>query len=503
MTEVIIVGGGPVGLMLAHELTVGGVRPLVLERRDDIDPTIKAGYLNQPAYEALGRRGLLRPATGPSEETSPNPRTMPVGKDGRPIFVGHVAGMPIRPDLVDLEVLDQGPFATGGGLIGQQELERLLGERLAELGVEVRRTVTITGVRQDGESVRVLTADGVLEADWVIGCDGGRSIVRKSAGMGFPGLDGEMTGRQVVVRGTGLDRIEPGWHHTPTGVYRRMPGAEVILTAEFDGAPQDRDQPITVEEVEQSIRRVTGVPVTITQLLSATRFTDNTRVADPYRIGRVFVAGDAAHVHPPFGGQGLSLGMLDASDLGWRLAAVARGRADESILDGYQAERRPEAERILEWSRAQVGIMRTDERSRAASRLVRRLMETPDGATEAARVVSGQVIGYTTDDGPVGSYAPNWPGTIGTLWQATADGRAVLAHRPDVRLPDDLAADLADPRGRYRVTVFETEFAPVPLTLIRPDGVVSWIGTQPEGLADALAAIGAVEPSVDAVAEPV
>jgi 2-polyprenyl-6-methoxyphenol hydroxylase-like FAD-dependent oxidoreductase len=491
MTEVIIVGGGPVGLMLAHELTIGGVRPLVLERRADIDPTIKAGYLNQPAYEALGRRGLLRPATEPSDPTAPNPRTMPVGKDGRPIFVGHVAGMPIRPDLVRLDVLDQGPFATGGGLIGQQELEALLGERLAELGVEVRRGVTITGVRQDQDSVEVLTADSVLEADWVIGCDGGRSTVRKSAGIGFPGLDGEMTGRQVVVRGEGLEQIEPGWHHTPTGVYRRMPGAEVILTAEFDGAPENRDREITVEEVEQSIRQVTGVPVTVTRLLSATRFTDNTRVADPYRLGRVFVAGDAAHVHPPFGGQGLSLGMLDASDLGWRLAAVIRGSADVSILDGYQAERRPEAERILEWTRAQVGIMRTDARSRAAARLVQRLMDTPDGATEAARVVSGQVVSYATDDGPVGSYAPNWPGTDASLWQATAGGRAVLAHRPEAAVP----ADLADPGRRFRIAVFETEYAPAPLTLIRPDGVVSWIGDDAHQLADALAAIGAVEPA--------
>lgn len=482
MTEVIIVGGGPVGLMLAHELVLGGVRPLVLERRPDVDPTVKAGFLNQPAYEALGRRGLLRDAADPTASM----QTMPTAQAGRPVFVGHVAGMPIRPDLVRFDVLDQGPFATGGGLISQQEVEQLLGERLAELGVEVRRGVTITEVRQSPDSVQVVTTDGGLTADWVVGCDGGRSVVRKTAGIGFPGLDGVMTGRQVVVRGEGLDAIEPGWHQTPTGVYRRMPGAEVILTAEFDGAPRDRDQPITIAEIEGSIRRVTGVSVAISQLLSATRFTDNTRVADPYRLGRVFVAGDAAHVHPPFGGQGLSLGMLDASDLGWRLAAVVSGRADESILDGYQAERRPEAERILEWTRAQIGIMRTDERSRAAARLVRQLMDTPDGATEAARVVSGQVVSYAVDNGPVGSYAPNWPGTAGTLWQLGADGRAVLAHHPDVRLPHDL--------GRYRVTPFESRHAPAPLTLIRPDGVVSWVATDPDGLAGALASIGALEP---------
>lgn len=490
MAEVIIVGGGPVGLMLAHELVMGGVHPLVLERRLDVDPTIKAGFLNQPAYDALGRRGLLEPSEVP-EENSPTPRSMPTGKDGRPMFVGHVAGMPIRPDLVRLDVLTQGPFATGGGLISQQAVEVGLAQRLSELGVELRRGVTITGVRPGTDSAQVVTTEGELTADWVVGCDGGRSVVRKTAGLGFPGLDGVMTGRQVVVRGEGLDAITPGWHQTPTGVYRRMPGAEVILTAEFDGAPDDRDRPITIEEIEQSIQRVTGVSVTITELLSATRFTDNTRVADPYRLGRVFVAGDAAHVHPPFGGQGLSLGMLDASDLGWRLAAVIRGRADESLLDGYQAERRPEAERIVEWSRAQIGIMRTDERSRAAARLVRRLMDTPDGATEAARVVSGQVVSYATGDSPVGNYAPNWPGATGSLWQVGADGRAVLAHLPGVPLPDDLAGDL----DQYRLTSLETEFAPAPLTLIRPDGVISWVSADAEGLSDALAAIGAIQVS--------
>jgi hypothetical protein len=177
--------------------------------------------------------------------------------------------------------------------------------------------------------------------------------------------------------------------------------------------------------------------------------------------------------------------MLDATGLGWRLAGVVLGRLSERVFDDYERERRPEAERILEWSRAQVGIMRTDERSRAAGRLVRRLMDTPDGATEVLRVVAGDVVSYATGDSPVGTFAGDWPGTDadgGSYFDLAADGHVVLAHRTGVTPPSL--------QGR-RVRAFATDAAPAPFVLVRVDGVVAWVGDSAgEGLAAALAALG-------------
>ncbi|MEV4454192.1 FAD-dependent oxidoreductase [Microbispora sp. NPDC049633] len=349
--DVVVAGGGPVGLMLACELRLSGASVVVLERLTEIDQTIKAGALNTPSVEALYRRGLL-PALkdahdrtlelmaafmrgrGPAEGPTEGPRRVP------PRFAGHFAGIMLsaeRLDADDPDLSGQGP-AAGIGLVSQQQLEHILAVRAAELGVEVRRGTEVTGFTDDGEQVTVTTTGGPVHGHWLVGCDGGRSTVRRLAGFPFPGTDPEITAYQAVAEMEGAEGLGVGWLATPTGVYSHGPVPGRVLVARFDGAPPGRDGrtvPVTIQELQDAVRHVTGAEVVVKDIKTATRFTDNARQAATYRLGRVLLAGDAAHVHSPFGGQGLNLGLGDAVNLGWKLASVVRGRAPETLLDSY------------------------------------------------------------------------------------------------------------------------------------------------------------------------
>ncbi|MGW0581002.1 FAD-dependent monooxygenase, partial [Streptomyces sp. NPDC002920] len=365
--DVVVAGAGPVGLMLACELALGETRTLVVERLAEVDETIKAGSVNIPTAVALYRRGLLPALTAVQEaamsrfrefiRNSKNNKNNQ-GEGGAvppPKFAGHFAAIPLTADLLDDSdpaFADLGP-AGDVGLILQASLERLLADRARELGVELRREVEVTGfdTYDDGVTVRLTPTESPTEspagsptesptespthevrASWLVGCDGGRSTVRKLAGFDFPGTAPEITGYQALVTMTGAEELKVGWNTTATGTYAHGPLPGRILTVEFDGPPVDRSAPVTAEELTGSVRRVTGADVTVTEVRTATRFTDNCRQATDYRRGRVLLAGDAAHVHSPFGGQGLNLGMGDAVNLGWKLAAVVRGTAPEGLL---------------------------------------------------------------------------------------------------------------------------------------------------------------------------
>ncbi|MFF9284705.1 FAD-dependent monooxygenase [Streptomyces griseosporeus] len=501
--DVVVAGAGPVGLLLGCELALGGARALVVERLTAVDETIKAGAVNTASAVALDRRGLLPALREVQERAFRGLRQFVKSKGGTasppPRFAGHFAGIMLRGDLFDASdpaLAGAGPAAEVG-LVPQAELERLLERRAAELGVEVRRGVELAGFAadDDGVSVTLAPADGSpateLRAGWLVGCDGGRSTVRKRAGFDFPGTPPEITGYQALAEMTGTEHLRPGWNTTDTGTYAHGPVPGRILVVEFDGPPADRRSPVTAEELQAALRRVSGVDVTVTGLSTATRFTDNCRQVTDYRKGRVLLAGDAAHVHSPFGGQGLNLGIGDAMNLGWKLAAVARGRAPETLLDTYTAERHPIGAWVLEWTRAQIALMRPDPHARALRKVVVDLAETVTGTTYLVRRISGTWHHYDLpgDHPLVGRSAPDL---------VLADGTRLARHLHDGRA---LLLDLADDPGlrayaegyEERVTVLTAACPDRPDlagVLVRPDGFVAWAADREGGAtspADALA----------------
>ncbi|HVV19265.1 MAG TPA: FAD-dependent monooxygenase, partial [Pseudonocardiaceae bacterium] len=302
-----------------------------------------------------------------------------------------------------------------------------------------------------------------VRCGWLVGCDGGRSTVRRAAGFDFPGTAPTITGHQALVEIADPEQLRLGWHRTPVGmvVYGPVPGR--IVTVEYDGPPADRDAPVTLDELQASLRRVSGTDVTLTGVVSATRYTDNARQASTYRKGRVLLAGDAAHVHSPFGGQGLNLGIGDAVNLGWKLAATVEGWAPDGLLDTYTAERHPVGARVLDWTRAQVALMRPDPHTTALRAVVADLMATDDGNAYFLRRTAGI---WTDPDSssPVGRRAPEMTLPDGTrLADHCHSGRPVLLGSPEV-----LA--VAEPWSDRLTTIAVPESA----LLVRPDGHVAW-----------------------------
>ncbi|MVU82449.1 FAD-dependent oxidoreductase [Nocardia sp. ET3-3] len=500
--DVVVVGAGPVGLMLACELRLAGVDVLVVERLTAPDMTIKAGGINAPVAQALDRRGLepqLRAAHAAAMArmsgifAKPTPvtdtETTAPAAPRRPRAGGHFAGIMLWADRIDSEdpaFADLGP-AVESRFVDQQSLEAMLAARAAELGVPVRRGIEVTGFHDDGVGVSIDCGEHRIRASWLVGCDGGRSTVRRLAGFEFPGLDPEITGRQALVEMTGAENVALGWQTTPTGIFVNGPQPGRILTVELDGPPADRVTPVTSAELEDSFERVTGVKVSISKVITATRFTDNTRQVPDYRKGRVLLAGDAAHVHSPFGGQGLNLGIGDAVNLGWKLAAVIRGRSPESLLDTYTRERHPIGEWVLDWTRAQVALMRTDPRSRALRTVITDLLDTRDAATLVAQKLSGVQHRYDlgSDDPLVGKATPDFELADGTrLAEHFASGKGVLLDLTD---SPALRAQASPWSEHLELLATKPAQPREPLSmLIRPDGIVAWTSATPHGLDTAL-----------------
>ncbi|HEX5120148.1 MAG TPA: FAD-dependent monooxygenase [Pseudonocardiaceae bacterium] len=480
--DVVVAGAGPVGLMLAGELRLRGVSVLVVERLDEPSATVKAGSITVPTAEACDRRGLLESLAEVHayvvQQMNGFAGQRPPAAAGPRRLAGHFGGLwgldADRLDLTDPD-LQAGPAAEVF-MVPQQVMEQVLGSWATELGVEIRRGVELTGFVADESGVTVqLAPSGTVRAGWLVGCDGGRSTVRKLAGFDFPGTEPVITGHQAIVDLADAEKLPKGWNRTPVGMLVHGPVAGRILTVEFASPPADRDAPVTLAELQASLRHVSGTDVTITAVHSATRFTDNARQASTYRRGRVLLAGDAAHVHSPFGGQGLNLGIGDAVNLGWKLAGTIQGWAPGDLLDSYTTERHPVGAWVLEWTRAQVALMRPDAHTGALRDIVADLMATGDGNTYFVKKISGVDRHYDLGGGHplVGRRTPDLELADGSrLADHCHDGRALLVDLAEDAELRALAAGWSD-----RVQLLTATAPGHPdLTglLVRPDGHVAW-----------------------------
>jgi 2-polyprenyl-6-methoxyphenol hydroxylase-like FAD-dependent oxidoreductase len=478
MIDVVIAGAGPNGLMLACELALAGVRPLVLERLTEPAGEPRANGLVGQIVRMLDRRGLYERLAG-----SPGP-PQPV-----PGFV--FGAFPL-----DLHDLPDNPLY--GMLVPQLRLEQLLTERAIELGVEIRRGHEVLGLSQDERSVTVEIAGAApIEAAYLVGADGGHSVVRKLAGIGFPGVtrdDSVSRTAHVSVPEGMVDAhgalhvpgygIVPPFLHTRTErglfVWAPMPGRDPLVSVGERHQPGEGE--LTLAEVRAAAARVLGADLPLAppagtgpHLLRRT-VGGNTRLAETYRSGRVLLVGDAAHVHSAIGGPGLNLGLQDAINLGWKLAAEVRGGAPAGLLDTYESERRPVGERVNMHTRAQSVLIGPGGEVTALRQLFGELLESPDTRRHLAALIAGADIRYDTPvpTGPwVGRWAPDTPG----LRELTRTGRPLLL----------------DPTGRLDVGRWagRVDVAAAPgldtALLLRPDCYVAWEGTGRKGLDEALA----------------
>ncbi|WP_420038177.1 FAD-dependent monooxygenase (plasmid) [Streptomyces sp. cg28] len=433
-TDVVIAGAGPTGLMLACELRLAGVDVTVVEPLAQRSGESRAGGIHSRTLEILDQRGIVDRFLDEGELQP----------------VGHFSGLYLDFD----ESESRHPYPL---MILQSAVERLLEERADELGARVRRACEVTGLVQDATGVTVeLRSDGTaaapLRARYLVGCDGGRSSVRRLAGIGFPGTEATMTALIGDVEVPDLPEDYVWVRRTPAGDYSAIafePGWHRVITSEFDRVA-GRDEPVTFEQLRESMVRVAGTDFGMRNPRWVSRFSDAARQADRYRAGRVLLAGDAAHIHFPAGGQGLNMGVQDAVNLGWKLGAVVRGDAPDGLLDTYHAERHPVAERVLQNTRAQSALVR------------------PGPQTDALREVFGALMVF--DD--VNRYLRHLLTALDLRYPVECDHP--LAGR---RVPD---ADLKTPEGI--VGVHELLHAARPVLLALDGG--AWAARAAQGWAD-------------------
>ncbi|GLY82761.1 FAD-dependent monooxygenase [Actinoallomurus iriomotensis] len=488
--DVVIIGGGPNGLLLSCELALTGVRPLVLERLAERATTPKANGLVGRVVQALDRRGL-------HERLS--------GGDGPPFAV---PGFQFGALPLELSRLEDNPMFILP--IPQRRLEELLEERALELGVEIRRGHELTALSQTADEVTAELTDpeGAYEltARFLVGADGGRSTVRKRLGIGFPGItDRGFTSRQgqvaidppVAVPGTGelevpgLGRLRPAtFTRTEHGVFAYgmfQPGLYRVSAVEWSPSPLEDSTSMPLDELRDAVRRVLGadLPMRVVDGVDPGLRRSagaNSRQAERYRQGRVFLVGDAAHVHSGIGGPGLNLGMQDVLNLGWKLAGEINGWAPEGLLDTYESERRPVGERVIMHTRAQMALTSPGEGITALRALLGELLTDPANIRHIAELMSGADVRYGDGDGHpmTGRWMPDL--TLHTESGTTRVATLLRDARPLLLTRTSGAAKA----WAGRVEEVTAPDAPAEAVLIRPDGYVAWAGEDTDGLEEAL-----------------
>lgn len=489
MTEhaVVIVGAGPAGLMLAGELALAGVDVAIVERRANQDLAgSRAGGLHSRTIEVLDQRGIAD-------------RFLSEGQ------VAQVAGFAgVRLDISDF------PTRHNYGLgLWQNHIERILAGWVGELTVPIYHGSDVTGFAQDGTGVDVELSDGQpLRAEYLVGCDGGRSLVRKVAGIEFPGWD--PTTSALIAQVEMAEEPPFGIHRNPFGIhsfgkleYEIHDGKVVYL----DGGPigvmvtEQRVGPTTeptLQDLSEALIAVCGTDYGIHSPIWISRFTDMTRQAASYRDRRVLLAGDSAHVHAPDGGQGLNTGVQDAVNLGWKLAQVVKRTSPESLLDTYHAERHPVAARVLRNTMASVALRRPDERTKAVVETISELLGMDEPRRRFAAMMSGLDIHYDLGEGhpllgrrmpDLEVMTPDGPLRVFTLLHG---GRPVLLNLGEpggfdiTPWADRVQLIDATYLGVWELPALGAVTAPTAV-LVRPDGYVAWVGDRIQlGLPDAL-----------------
>jgi 2-polyprenyl-6-methoxyphenol hydroxylase-like FAD-dependent oxidoreductase len=464
---VVIAGAGPTGMMLAGELALARLDVVLVERRETQDlASARSRGLHARTIEVLDQRGIAE-------------RFLSQGQKAQ------VAGFGQTP----LDISDFPTRHNYGLALSQVHVERLLAEWVAELGVPVLRGREVTGFAQDDAGVDVELADGgSFRAEFLVGCDGGRSRVRKAAGIDFPGWDPSVSYLIAEVEMT----EEPafGVRRDARGTYalgKHEDGKRVgVVLREDQLAPPDAPAP-TLEDLRAALIGLYGTDYGLRSATWLSRFTDMTRQAAAYRRGRVLLAGDAAHVHAPNGGQGLNIGVQDAVNLGWKLAQVARGTSPDSLLDSYHAERHPVGARVLRTTMAQTALTRGDARMDAVRETVSELLRMDEPRRRYAGMMSGLDVHYDLGPGHplLGRRMPD-------LELVTATGpRRVFALLHDARpvlidlgprgaldiapWADRVARVEASYENAWELPVLGAVSAPAAV-LVRPDGYVAWVG---------------------------